>query len=261
MPVNHIEAIRRLANLWPCLGRPGPVQSCPGQRPATSRRLFDFVWLGQPSPAQTCQGRPPPARHCPSQSPPTQSCPTRSLSANPGRLLSILRVFWDIMLVVNGLPAIEYLLGQPLSFWKSTLGLIKRIERVKQLSRPSHPPSFYVSRGANTLMKILFFRKKQNHCHFECHNHTYAFQWLLLTKNCRLGPRCTWYWHRTSDNCTGLLCCSLWVWVQELVQMAVNCLCISHLRYTQNVHICSMNVHNTSPAVFSCRWHLVREFW
>ena len=43
---------------------------------------------------------------------------------------------------IIALPTKNYLLGQLLSFWESILGLIKIIERIKQLSRASHTPSF-----------------------------------------------------------------------------------------------------------------------
>ena len=39
---NLIRAIRCLINLQPYPGKAPPVQPCPGQRPATFRRLFDF---------------------------------------------------------------------------------------------------------------------------------------------------------------------------------------------------------------------------
>ena len=55
------------------------------------------------------------------------------------------------------------------------------------------------------------------------HNHLYPSRWLLLTTNCCLGPRYTWYCHRTSNNCTGLSFWSFWVCAKKLVQVAVNC--------------------------------------
>ena len=60
--------------------------------------------------------------------------------------------------------------------------------------------------------------------HLACQNHFYPFQGLLSTANCWLRPRCIWYCHRTSENSTGVPFCSLWLCVQNLVQVDVNCL-------------------------------------
>ena len=48
----------------------------------------------------------------------------------------------DLILVDNELPTKIYLEQQCPSFWQSSLGSIKRLERVQQLSRPSHALSF-----------------------------------------------------------------------------------------------------------------------
>ena len=67
-------------------------------------------------------------------------------------------------------------------------------------------------------------KKEQNYCHLACRNYSYPSRWLLVTTNCRLGPPCTWYCHRSSSNCTGLLFCSLWFCVQKCVRIVVKCL-------------------------------------
>ena len=51
--------------------------------------------------------------------------------------------------------------------------------------------------------------KGKNHFHLACYSHLYPSRWILLTKNCCLGPRYTYYYHKLSSNCTGLLFCSL----------------------------------------------------
>ena len=61
-------------------------------------------------------------------------------------------------------------------------------------------------------------------------------RWLLLSTCCHLGPRWTWYCLRTSGNWTVLPYCLLWFCVQKLVQVAVNCMSISHPRLTWYVH-------------------------
>ena len=67
-------------------------------------------------------------------------------------------------------------------------------------------------------------KEDQDNCHLACHKHLYPSRWLLLTTNCRLGPECTWYCHRTSINCTCLPFWSLWCCVRKMVQVAVSCL-------------------------------------
>ena len=60
--------------------------------------------------------------------------------------VSYFRCFWGIILVAIELRTKIYSLRQHLSFWKSSLRFIKRIERVKQLSGPSYTPSFHPQR-------------------------------------------------------------------------------------------------------------------
>ena len=56
-------------------------------------------------------------------------------------------------MVDNELRTKSYLPRQCISFWQSSLGSIKRVKRVKQLSRPSHSPSFH-SPAANISTKM-----------------------------------------------------------------------------------------------------------
>ena len=51
-------------------------------------------------------------------------------------------MIWDILLVVCELPTRKYSLRQCFNLWESSLGFIKRMERVKHLSRPSPLPLF-----------------------------------------------------------------------------------------------------------------------
>ena len=63
-------------------------------------------------------------------------------------------------------------------------------------------------------------KKEQNYHHSARRNHSYPSRWLLLTKNCCLVPRCTWYCHITSCNWKRVVHSSFVS--QKLVQIAVN---------------------------------------
>ena len=122
-------------------------------------------------------------------------------------------LFWGkfetyLLLVINELSTKRYLLRQCFSLWQSSCVPIKRVERVKQLSRPSHIPSIFVPCSAvnkpiNTCTVWMLPVKWQYATIYHVTGCFIAFQPLHLFCWVTVPSLCAWESYRTSHYSAG----------------------------------------------------------